>query len=134
MAGLEDDGTEKEVDPPMAETRQKNFVERLADVGEGAIQRLGSAPGSDKVMSTLGGMRERMDDLQRRVRGLEDVEKRVATLEKRVDKLEGKPEQPDTPTAEKAKEAGSTATSTASKQPKAAESKPSSKPKPSGSS
>ncbi len=115
----------------MAETRQKNFVERLADVGEGAIQRLGSAPGGDKVVSTLGGMRERMDDLQRRVRGLEDVEKRVAALEKRVNKLEGKPEQPDTPTAEKAKEAGSTAASTAPKQPKAAEAKPSSKPKPS---
>jgi hypothetical protein len=62
------------------------------------------------------------------VRGLEDVEKRVAALEKRVDKLEGKPEQPDTPTAEKAKEAGSTTASRASKQPKAAESKPSSKP------
>jgi TolA-binding protein len=90
----------------MAETRQKNFVERLAD-------------GSDKVASTLGGMRERMDELQRRVRGLEDVQKRVAELEKRVDKLEGKPEQPAAPTAE---------------QPKAAQSRASSKPKPSGSS
>lgn len=78
----------------MAETRQKNFVERLADVSEGAIQRLGSAPGGDKVVSTLGGMRERMDELQRRVRGLEDVQKRVETLERRVDKLEGKPEPP----------------------------------------
>jgi TolA-binding protein len=115
----------------MAETRQKNFVERLADVGEGAIQRLGSAPGGDKVVSTLGGMRERMDELQRRVRGLEDVQKRVADLEKRVDKLEGKPEHPDTPSAEQPKEAETTATA---KAPTAAESKPSSKPKPSGSS
>jgi TolA-binding protein len=105
----------------MAETRQKNFVERLADVGEGAIQRLGSAPGGDKVVSTLGTMRERMDELQRRVRGLEDVEKRVAALERRVDKLEGKPEQPATPSAEQPKEAEATATARA---PRAAESEP----------
>jgi hypothetical protein len=115
----------------MAETRQKNFVERLADVSEGAIQRLGSAPGGDKVMSTLGGMRERMDELQRRVRGLEDVEKRVAALEKRVDKLEGKPEQADTPAGEQPKKPKAAATATTAK---AAESKPSSKPKPSSSS
>lgn len=73
-----------------AEARQKNIVERLADVGEGAIQRLGSAPGGDKVVSTLGGMRDRMDELTRRVRGLEDMEKRLAGLEERVDRLEGK--------------------------------------------
>jgi hypothetical protein len=72
------------------EPRQKNIVERLADVGEGAIQRLGSAPGGDKVVSTFGGMRDRLDELQRRVRGLEDMEKRVAGLEERVDRLEGK--------------------------------------------
>lgn len=107
----------------MAEPRQKNFVERLADVSEGAIQRLGSAPGGDKVVSTLGGMRERIDDLQRRVRGLEGVQKRVEDLERRVNKLEGKPEQPT--------EAEATATSTAAK---TAASKPSSKPKPSSSS
>jgi TolA-binding protein len=117
----------------MAEPRQKNLVERLADVGEGAIQRLGSAPGGDKVVSTLGTMRDRMDELQRRVRGLEDVEKRVEALERRVDKLEGKPERPAASSAE-GKEAESTATSRASQQPKAAESKPASEPKASGSS
>jgi hypothetical protein len=129
VAGLEDDGTAKEAEPTMAETRQKNFVERLADVGEGAIQRLGSAPGGDKVVSTLGTMRDRMDELQRRVRGLEDVEKRVEALERRVDKLEGKPERPKRASApEPPKKTSSTASRAAKEPSQAAESKPSSKP------
>jgi hypothetical protein len=86
----------------MAEPRQKNFVERLADVGEEAIQRIGSAPGGDKIVGTLGAMRERLDELTRRVRGLEDMEKRIDVLERRVDKLEGKPEGPDTSSASEA--------------------------------
>jgi hypothetical protein len=74
----------------MAPPRQKNIVERLADAGEEAIQRIGSAPGADKFVGAIGSVRERVDDLQKRVRGLEQLEKRLITLERRVDKLEGK--------------------------------------------
>jgi hypothetical protein len=74
----------------MARPRQRNIVERLADVGEEAIQRIGSAPGADRLVGALGSMRERTDDLQKRVRGLEGLDKRLAALERRVDKLEGK--------------------------------------------
>lgn len=74
----------------MARPRQRNIVERLADVGEEAIQRIGQAPGADRVLGALGSMRERVDDLQKRVRGLENLEKRLSTLERRLDKLEGK--------------------------------------------
>jgi len=102
LAGLDDEGRAKEAEPTMAEPRQKNFVERLADVGEEAIQRIGSAPGGEKIVGTLGSMRERLDELTRRVRGLEDMEKRIDVLERRVDKLEGKPEGPDTSSASEA--------------------------------
>jgi hypothetical protein len=74
----------------MASPRQKNLVDRRADVGEEAIQRLGSAPGADKLVGTLNGVRDRVEDLQKRVRGLEGLEKRLSTLERRLDKLEGK--------------------------------------------
>jgi hypothetical protein len=74
----------------MARPRQKNIVERLADAGEEAIQRIGSAPGGDRLLGALGSMRERVDDLQKRVRGLEGLDKRLAALERRLDKLEGK--------------------------------------------
>jgi TolA-binding protein len=74
----------------MARPRQRNIVERLADVGEEAIQRIGNAPGADRVLGALNTMRDRVDDLQKRVRGLEQLEKRLGAAERRLDKLEGK--------------------------------------------
>jgi hypothetical protein len=65
-------------------------VERLADLGEEAIQRIGNAPGGDRVLAAMAGTRDRLDDLQKRVRGLEILDKRVAAIERRLDKLEGK--------------------------------------------
>jgi hypothetical protein len=75
---------------PVAQTKQRSIVERLADIGEEAIQRIGNAPGGDKLLAAMANMRDRVDDLQKRVRGLEDLDKRVVALERRVDKLEGK--------------------------------------------
>ena len=74
----------------MASAKQKNIVERLADIGEEAIQRIGSAPGGDRLLAAMAGTRDRLDDLQKRVRGLEELDKRVAALERRLDKVEGK--------------------------------------------
>ena len=74
----------------MAEPRQ-SIVDRLADLGEEAIQRIGSAPGGDRVLAAMAGTRDRLDDLQKRVRGLEALDKRVGAIERRLDKLEGKP-------------------------------------------
>jgi TolA-binding protein len=65
-------------------------VEKLADVGEEAIQRFGSAPGADRALGALNSMRDRLDEMQKRLRGLEDLDKRLAAVEKRLDKLEGK--------------------------------------------
>ena len=76
-------------DTPVARPRQ-NILDRLADLGEDAIQRIGNAPGGDKVLAAMAGTRDRIDDLQKRVRGLEDLDKRVASIERRLDKLEGK--------------------------------------------
>jgi DNA repair ATPase RecN len=74
----------------MARPRQKNIVERLTGAGEEAIQRIGGAPGADKVLAAFGSLPKRVDELQRSVRGLEKLEKRLGTIEKRLDKLEGK--------------------------------------------
>jgi len=62
----------------------KDLLTRLADAGEDAIQRLGDVPGGRRVIETMTGMRERIDELQRRVRGLDELEKRVTELEKKV--------------------------------------------------
>ena len=73
----------------MAQSKQ-SIVDRLADLGEEAIQRIGNAPGGDKVLAAMAGTRDRLDDLQKRVRGLEALDKRVDAMERRLDKLEGK--------------------------------------------
>jgi uncharacterized protein involved in exopolysaccharide biosynthesis len=64
-----------------------DLLGRLADLSEEAIQRLSEAPGADRVLGAMNAMRDRMDELQKRVRGLEDLEQRLAALERKVDKL-----------------------------------------------
>jgi hypothetical protein len=60
---------------------------KLADLSEEAIQRLSDAPGAERLVGALNTTRERVDDLQKRVRGLEELEKRLSALERKVDKL-----------------------------------------------
>jgi len=74
----------------VARPRQQSIVDRLADLGEEAIQRIGNAPGGDRVLAAMAGTRDRLYDLQKRVRGLEALDERVAGIERRLDKLEGK--------------------------------------------
>jgi hypothetical protein len=74
----------------MARSRQKNLVGRLADAGEEAIQRLADAPGADRLLGAMTSMRERMDDMQKKLRGLDDLDRRLKAAERRLDKLEGK--------------------------------------------
>jgi hypothetical protein len=67
----------------------KDFLSRLADRSEEAIGRVGELPGAGRVMETLNGFRERLDDMQRRMRGIESLDRRVADLEARLDRFEG---------------------------------------------
>src|SRR5690349_12587756 len=66
----------------------KDLLNRLADAGDQAIQKLGDAPGGKKVMDAVTGVRTRVDELQKRVRALGDLEKRVKALERKVSSLE----------------------------------------------
>jgi len=58
---------------------------KLADAGEEAIAKLTEAPGADRMLGTVTSMRDRVDEIQRRLRGLDELERRVAELERRVD-------------------------------------------------
>lgn len=71
----------------MPGARRTDLLGRLADLSEEAIQRLGDAPGADRVLGAMNAMRDRLDELQRRVRGLESLEERLTALERKVDKL-----------------------------------------------
>jgi hypothetical protein len=74
----------------MARPRDRTIVTRLADAGEEAIQRLGGAPGADRLLGAVNSLREGMDDMQKRMRAIATIEKQLATIERRLDKLEGK--------------------------------------------
>ncbi len=78
----------------MAVREPKDLLAMLADRGEEAIQRLADAPGADRVLGAAQALRDRLDEIQKRLRGIDVLEKRVAELEKRVDALSA----PSTPT------------------------------------
>ncbi|HVS85689.1 MAG TPA: hypothetical protein VHD91_08655 [Gaiellaceae bacterium] len=71
----------------MAGAQRKDLLGRLADLSEDAIQRLAEAPGADRALGALNGLKERVDELQKRLRGLEELEKRLAALERKVDRM-----------------------------------------------
>ena len=57
----------------MATGRRGDLLGRLADLSEEAIQRLTEVPGADRAVGAVNALRERTDELQRRVRGLEGL-------------------------------------------------------------
>ena len=71
----------------MADTKQQDLLGRFTDLSEGALQRLSEAPGADRAVQAVKGLVDRVDELQRRTRGFEELEKRLTKLEKRVDGL-----------------------------------------------
>ena len=69
----------------------KNPLDRLASLGEEVIGKASQSPTAARVLQGAMQMKDRVDDLSKRVRGLEGMEKRLTQLEKRLEKLEGKP-------------------------------------------
>lgn len=67
--------------------KQKDLLNRLADVGEEAFTRVAGSQTTSRLVDSITGLRERMDELQRKVRGLDELEQRVVKLEKQVAEL-----------------------------------------------
>ena len=63
---------------------EKDFVSKLADAGEEALQRLSELPGGQKALTAYNDLRTRVDDLGKKVRGIDALELRVAKLEKEL--------------------------------------------------
>ena len=84
----------------MAE-RNKDLLGRLADLSEEAIQKLSEAPGADRVLHALKGLADRVDDLQRRTKGFEELEHRLSALEKKVSGMAKGSRRPDGSPAKK---------------------------------
>ncbi len=76
--------TTSTTDKPKAD---KDFVTRLTDAGEEALQRIADLPGGQKALTAINELRTRVDDLGKKVRGIDALEERVAKLEKDVSAL-----------------------------------------------
>jgi phage-related minor tail protein len=100
----------------VATARRGDLLGRLADLSEDAIQRLSDVPGADRALSAVNTLRDRTDELQRRVRGLEALEQRIAALERKVEKLSKSSGTSARPTARKTTTTKSSSSSTARKQ------------------
>src|SRR5262245_6256748 len=74
--------TQQPETPP--ETQQKDVVSRLADRGEEALQRLSELPGGKRALQAFNDLRARTDEMSKKVRGIDDLEARVAKLEKEL--------------------------------------------------
>ena len=70
-----------------AKLGEKDFVTRLADAGEEALQRISELPGGQRALTAFNDLRARVDELGKKVRGIDALEARVAKLEKQVAEL-----------------------------------------------
>jgi hypothetical protein len=73
---------------------ERDVLGRLADRGEEALHRLAELPGGSKALKAFNDLRTGVDDLGKRVRGLEALEARVAKLEKEVARMKRAPKPP----------------------------------------
>jgi hypothetical protein len=67
-----------------ARSTDKDFVARMADAGEDALQRLADLPGGQRALNAFNDLRARVDDLAKKVRGIDALEARIVKLEKQV--------------------------------------------------
>ena len=61
-----------------------DLIGKLAGKGEQAVQRLADLPGGTRALKAFNDLKLRVDDLSRKVRGIDALEARVAKLEKDV--------------------------------------------------
>jgi hypothetical protein len=72
----------------MAQRKQQDLLSRLADRGEQVVGRITDLPGAKQLVDRMAGLTKGLDDVQKRLRSLDPLERRVTQLEKRLDKLE----------------------------------------------
>ena len=73
----------------MAQTN-KDFLSRLADRGEEVVGRITDLPGAKTLLDKTAALAKNVDAMQKELRRLGPLQTRVAAIERRLDKLEGK--------------------------------------------
>ena len=73
----------------MAQRKQADLLSRLADRGEQMVGRITDLPGAKQLTDRIGVLGKGLDDVQKKLRSLDPLERRVTQLERRLEKLEG---------------------------------------------
>ena len=68
----------------MAKTQQKDLLTRFQDLGAEALHKLQDVPGGSKFVELANDTKTRLDEMQKKLRGLDELEKRVSKLEKQL--------------------------------------------------
>lgn len=68
----------------MANTQQKDLLTQMRDLGVEAWQRLSDVPGGSRLMDFANETRTRLDEMQKKLRGLDELEQRVTKLEEQL--------------------------------------------------
>jgi uncharacterized protein YoxC len=70
----------------MAQSRSDLFS-KLTDRGEDVVGKISDMPAAQRIFDAGMQLKARVDDMQKKMRGLDDLERRVKALEKKVDEL-----------------------------------------------
>ena len=73
-----------------ASTPRQDLFSKLADAGEEVISRVAGIPGAARALEQAQTSLHRLDDLQKRLLGVEAIERRVIELEAKVASLESR--------------------------------------------
>ncbi len=70
--------------------QKKDPLTKLADRGEQVVGKITDLPGAKNLLDRATQFAKRLDDVQKQLRSLDPLQKRVASIERRLDKLDGK--------------------------------------------
>ena len=68
----------------MAKTQQKDLLTQFRDLSSEALNRLTDVPGGSKLVDFANETRSRLDEMQKKLRGLDELERRLTKLEQQV--------------------------------------------------
>ena len=83
-SGMTETAPKRSAPTDSAKLGERDFMTRLADAGEEALQRIADLPGGQRALTAVNDLRTRVDDLTKKVRGIDALEARVAKLEKEL--------------------------------------------------
>ena len=72
-------------------TKQNDILARFTELGHEALNKLSDVPGGSRLADMMNDSKARIDEMQKKLRGLDALEKRVAALEQQLAQTAKKP-------------------------------------------